>query len=172
MRLVLSALLHRRVTIRNIQCKSGAVAKSMITFAELMRRLCPGCSLEYSKSPLTWLTFEAPVVVGGEFSFDCGVSAPIPWIIEPLIILLSFAQQDAQLTLHGITNCDTSSIDTLRIVTLGNLNTLGFDASVEIIARGLPPRGGGCVKLTIHPVTSGNELKTCNWVSEGLITSV
>lgn len=108
---------------------------------------------------------------------DCGTSRPIGYFLEWAAVLAPFAKQELSLTLRGITTGEGDlGVDILRTVTLPLLSqflpqgtTFAAPLELRVLARGMPPAGGGSVQFRcpLLPTTSG--LKTLNFSDPGRI---
>lgn len=133
--------------------------------------LFAGTRIEINETGTT-LRFKPGVLIGGRITHDCGNSRAIGWFVEGILPLAPFCKEQLQLTLNGITHDDVDiTYDTLRSVTLPLLQNFGiFNASILVKARGVPPKGGGQVILSV-PIVRGS-LQSIYTVDEGLIKRV
>lgn len=118
------------------------------------------------------MRFKPGILIGGRVSHDCGLSRSVGWFIEGIIPLAPFCKDPLYLTLSGITHDEIDlSVDVLRAVTIPLLQNFGiYNVSFSIKKRGVPPKGGGLVELSV-PIVRGS-LQSVYLVDEGLIKRV
>lgn len=135
--------------------------------------------LPTSPSPLclagTTLRYRPGVLLGGaDVDHDCGLTRPIGWFVEPLLVLGLFGRKPLTVTLRGVTDGGRDpGIDLLRTCTLPLLRkmtglTVG-DGELKLLSRGLPPRGGGAVRLSLPAL---KELPPARFLDEGMVKRV
>jgi len=100
----------------------------------------------------TEVTFAPKGIKGGKHDIDIGTAGSIPLLLQCIMPAATRAENDLFLSIRGGTDVRWSpSIDYLRYVFLPAIAKMGYSAEVEVVRRGYYPRGGGLVKVTIHP---------------------
>ena len=83
---------------------------------------------------------------------DIGTAGSIPLILQALIPVVAISQKKLNLTIKGGTDVLWSpSIDYIQYVLREACSRMGIKFSLELGKRGYYPKGGGCVKLQVHP---------------------
>ncbi|KAF5751685.1 RNA 3'-terminal phosphate cyclase-like protein isoform X1 [Tripterygium wilfordii] len=122
----------------------------------------------------TKLRYKPGIITGGRnLVHDCGVSRSIGYFLEPLILVSLFGKKSITIRLKGITNDSKDPcVDTFRSTTLPLLKRFGVPSEgleLKIESRGVPPRGGGEVILSIPIVQS---LTAVSWIDEGMVKRI
>jgi RNA 3'-terminal phosphate cyclase (ATP) len=149
----LSAVTGIPVRITNIRAgRSDAGLKAQhVKAIQTVARLCRG---EHSgvTPGSTEVAFTPHEITGGSMRVDIGTAGSIPLLLQCVFPLATVARERISLHLIGGTDVEWSpSIDYIRYVFIPAISKLGFRGSVELIARGYYPRGGGVVKLELLP---------------------
>jgi RNA 3'-terminal phosphate cyclase (ATP) len=83
---------------------------------------------------------------------DIGTAGSIPLILQALIPVIAISQKKLNLTIKGGTNVLWSpSIDYIQHVLGEAYSRMGIKFSLGLSKRGYYPKGGGHVKLQVHP---------------------
>ncbi|KAI4385424.1 hypothetical protein MLD38_003451 [Melastoma candidum] len=144
-----------------------------VSLLRLFERLCDDCSVEINETG-TKFKYKPGIIMGGKIKeHDCGVSRSIGYFLEPLIVLGLFGKKPLSICLKGITDDPKDpSIDTFRSATLPLLKRFGVpdDAlKLKLVSRGVPPRGGGEILLSVPSVQS---LSAVTWTDEGIVKRI
>ncbi|CAG0881656.1 unnamed protein product, partial [Cyprideis torosa] len=156
-RLVLATLTGKPIRIRDIRSNSDepGLHEFEASFLRLLDKLTNGTVIKINETGTT-LTYQPGLLIGGKIDHSCCVQRSIGYYVEPLLYLGPFCKKPLDLTLHGVTNDDSDpSVDFIRqsflpVIKRFVVNDEGLD--IQLKKRGLPPAGGGEVKLTC-PVT-------------------
>ncbi|MEN6375832.1 MAG: RNA 3'-terminal phosphate cyclase [Smithella sp.] len=100
------------------------------------------------------LTLSPNRLKGGDIFYDIGTAGSTSLVFQTLIPALAFGcNQKSAVTLKGGTHVPFSpSFHYLNEVFAPMLSMLGMDVKFKIISYGFYPRGGGEVRMEIHPV--------------------
>lgn len=99
------------------------------------------------------VTFIPHEIQGGDYTADTGTAGSITLILQAFLPLTLFARAPIKVELRGGTDVKWSPpIDSFRFVFLPFLRDLGVSCDVNLIRRGHYPRGGGIVKVQLHPL--------------------
>jgi len=100
----------------------------------------------------TELRFRPDVLRGGEFTFDVGTAGSIALVVQAALPPALRCGEAVTMTVRGGTDTTQApTVDYLDQVLLPVLRTLGAQVSLEVLARGFFPRGGGEVRLRVEP---------------------
>ena len=89
---------------------------------------------------------------GGEYRFDVGTAGSVTLVLQAVLPALIAGGTPARLTVIGGTDVRWAPpIDYLREVLLPLVERMGVRVSIEVVRRGYYPRGGGEVRVEIHP---------------------
>jgi len=166
-RIVLSTLSGRPIRIDKIREAEGTDASQPSglqdfegNFLRLLEKFVNGCEIRINETATT-LRYTPGIIIGGEITHDCGTSRGIGYFVQPLLMLAPFAKQSLEATLTGVTNEQYDvGTDLLRTITLPMLRHFGLpDASLRIIRRGAPPKGGGELQLSVPVVRELNAVE-------------
>jgi RNA 3'-terminal phosphate cyclase-like protein len=140
-------------------------------FLRLIEAITDGTKIEINETG-TILRFKPGILIGGRHSHDCGLARSIGWFIEGILPLAPFCKDPLHLLLSGITHDEIDlSVDVLRAVTFPLLQNFGiYNVNFHIKKRGVPPKAGGLVELSI-PIIRGS-LQSVYLVDEGLVKRV
>jgi RNA 3'-terminal phosphate cyclase-like protein len=130
-----------------------------------------GTRIEINETGTT-LRFKPGVLTGGRVTHDCGLSRSIGWFIEGILPVAPFCKFPLELTFSGITNDDLDlSADILMNVTIPLLKNFGiYNVLFKIKKRGMPPKGGGLIELSVPPIRGS--LQSVYLVDEGIVSRV
>lgn len=100
----------------------------------------------------TQLTFKPEGIFGGHYTVDIGTAGSITLLMQCLMPAALMSSDTVILDITGGTDVTWSPpIDYLSHVMLPVLTSMGLDCSIELQNRGYYPRGGGRVRVEIHP---------------------
>lgn len=176
LRLLLSTLSSTPIIIDDIRANDTwpGLRPHEISLLRLIERVCDDCIVEINETG-TKLKYKPGIVMGGKYLVhDCGLSRSIGYFLEPLIVLGLFGKKPLSIRLKGITNDSKDpSVDTFRSTTLQIVKRFGVPAEgleLKIESRGVPPRGGGEVILSVPIVR--DSLTAVNWIDEGMVKRI
>ncbi len=106
------------------------------------------------------IIFEPKKIKGGSMVIDVGTAGSITLILQALLPVLSFAEEDSNVKLVGGTDVQWSPpIDYFNNVTLRALSLMGIRCKIKLIRRGHYPKGGGIVNAHIEPFSRLNKIE-------------
>ncbi len=150
----LSTITGKSIRITNIRAgrpKPGLMPQHL-TALKSVAQLC-NAHFDGLRLGSTEISFEPHELEGGDYEVDIGTAGSITLALQCLMIPAAFAKTPVNLTLKGGTDVPWSPpIDYFLNVTLPLLKSLGYKARAQLIQRGHYPRGGGIVKVNIHPI--------------------
>jgi RNA 3'-phosphate cyclase len=149
----LSALTGREVTIRNIRAKRGkpGLAAQHLTAVMGVATLCDG-DVEGAYVGSGSVTFRPGKVLGGSYELDVGTAGSITLVLQSCLLASLHAPTTTELEVRGGTNVQMSPpVDYYLNVLIPLLGRMGYDAQLELMARGFYPQGGGAVKAYMAP---------------------
>ncbi|KAK7319602.1 hypothetical protein RJT34_04325 [Clitoria ternatea] len=175
-RLLLATLSSTPILIDDIRADETwpGLRNHEISLLRLFETVCDDCHVEINETG-TKLKYKPGTIVGGRQhrAHDCGVSRSIAYFLEPLIVLCLFAKQPLTITLKGITNDSKDpSVDAFKSAALPILKRFGVPSEgleLKIESRGVPPKGGGEVVLSLPVVQS---LMAVHWIDEGFVKKI
>ncbi|MEN6488376.1 MAG: RNA 3'-terminal phosphate cyclase [Smithella sp.] len=119
----------------------------------------------------TDLSFSPNGLQGGDIFYNIGTAGSTSLVFQTLIPALAFGcNQKSTVTLKGGTHVPFSpSFQYLNEIFSPMLSMLGINVKLKIINYGFYPRGGGEVRLEIHPVKKVKPLKL---LERGMVTEL
>lgn len=175
-RLILSTVSSRPILIKNIRSsgEEPGLNDSEVILLKLFEKVSNGLTVEVDESG-TELSFNPGVLIGGKLEQDCGLKRSISYYLEVLLFLAPFCKYPLDVTLTGITNDDLDpGVDVLKTVHTSILRKFmkcseSSDVGINVLARGLKPKGGGSVnfKSVIRRV-----VKPIQWLDGGKIKRI
>lgn len=151
--LALSAITGRPVRIRNIRARRPrpGLAAQHLTGVEAARTLC-GAEVEGAKLGSTDLAFRPGPIIGGNHRFDVGTAGAITLVVQVVAPLALFARAPTTITVGGGTDVPWSPLaDYCDGIFLAHLRRLGARAHLEVLRRGVYPKGGGEARFHAEP---------------------
>jgi len=151
-RLVLSILSGKAIRITNMRSKDmdSGLNPSEMNLLKLVEKVTNGSDI-YVDQMGTRLQFKPGLPYGGQIEHDCGLHRSIVYSLELLVMLSPFCKHPVDARLTGITNDRVDpSVDAIKHSALAAMKPFfGFvdpeDLEINVVNRGLPPDGGGCV---------------------------
>ncbi|KAG6396020.1 hypothetical protein SASPL_142158 [Salvia splendens] len=175
LRLLLSTLSSTPIIIEDIRAEETlpGLRPYELSFLRLLEEVSDDCSVEINETG-TKFKYKPGIVMGGRhLVHDCGTLRSIGYFLEPLIVLGLFGKKPLTIKLKGITNDSKDpSVDTFQKTTLPILKQFGVPPEgleLKIVNRGVPPKGGGEVILSVPIV---KELEAAIWIDEGLVRRI
>ncbi|CAG2116659.1 unnamed protein product [Medioppia subpectinata] len=153
-RLVLSILSGRPMRVSGIRCKDmdRGLNDSEMNLLKLVEKVTNGSDI-YVDERGTRLMFKPGLPYGGHVDHDCGLTRSIVYSLELLLMLSPFCKHPIEARLTGVTNDRIDpSVDAIKHSAPAVMKPFfGYvdpeDLAIEVVSRGLPPDGGGCVTL-------------------------
>ncbi|GKV14078.1 hypothetical protein SLEP1_g24999 [Rubroshorea leprosula] len=174
-RLLLATLSSTPILIEDIRADEmlPGLRPHEISLLRLYEKVTDDCVIEINETG-TKFKYKPGIVMGGRnLVHDCGVTRSIGYFLEPLVVLGLFAKKPLSIRLKGITNDSKDpSIDTFLSTTLPLLKRFGVPSEglvLKIESRGVPPRGGGEVLLSVPVIQC---LTAVNWIDEGMVNRI
>ncbi|KAL1538658.1 putative RNA 3'-terminal phosphate cyclase-like protein [Salvia divinorum] len=175
LRLLLSTLSSTPIIIEDIRAEEtlSGLRPYELSFLRLLEKISDDCFVEINETGTKFKYKPGIVAGGGILVHDCGTLRSIGYFLEPLIVLGLFGKKPLTIKLTGVTNDSKDpSVDTFQKATLPILKQFGVPSEgleLKIENRGVPPRGGGVVILSVPIV---NELKAAIWIDEGMVRRI
>ena len=153
--LALSAMTGQPFELTNIRAgrsKSGLKAQHL-TAIEAWREIC-GAATNDVRIGSSFLKFSPGVIRPGTYHIDIGTAGSIALLLQALLLPLSFASKSTTLHLQGGTSGKWQApVEFYQLVLFPYLERL-VSLDLERIRLGYYPKGGGKVRLVIHPLLS------------------
>ena len=152
--LALSAITGKAVEVVNIRANrpNPGLATQHMHGVRAIARLC-NARVEGAELGSTRVRFEPGEITSQRLQIDIGTAGSISLILQLLLLPCAFSRGAVTLDVKGGTDVRWSPpIDYVKHVLLPVVAKLGFSASLEVLARGYYPKGGGRVRVTVSPV--------------------
>nr|CDS28000.1 RNA 3' terminal phosphate cyclase protein [Hymenolepis microstoma] len=157
-KIVLSVLTYKPIRIKNIRNKSKnpGVTSEEVDLLKLVNEISNGAIVRINDTGCN-VYFSPGTLIGGELVFKCSAKRGLGYYLEPLFLLCSFTKLPLHVTLNGVTNNSIDpSVDVIAQSWIPFLKDLLPEASkgalaLNIVKRGVPPKGGGQVVFTSKP---------------------
>ncbi len=151
----LSAISNIPVRIFNIRQNrpNPGLSHQHVNAIEALAQLCDAKVTGVIKGS-TCITFVPSAIRGGEYHVDIGTAGSISLLLQCILPVAIVADSPApvSITVRGGTDVRWSpTIAYMKHVTLAALSKMGVECTIVTIHRGYYPRGGGCVRLEVHP---------------------
>lgn len=123
-----------------------------LTAVQAAREICGG-QADGAQLGATRLTFAPGPVRGGEYDFAIGTAGSCTLVLQTLLPALLLADAPSSITIRGGThNPSAPPADFLQHAFLPLLARMGVRTTLDIVAHGFYPAGGGELKMTVEPV--------------------
>uniref|UniRef100_UPI00358E63D0 RNA 3'-terminal phosphate cyclase-like protein n=1 Tax=Myxine glutinosa TaxID=7769 RepID=UPI00358E63D0 len=151
-RLVLSALSKRPVRIWGIRegAESPGILEYEASLLRLLEKVTNGTRIEINSTG-THLSVCPGSLDGGVVEHTCPTGRSLGYWLEFLLCLAPFCRRPLRATLRGVTNgTDSPSADLIKATVRPALAAFGLDEGfdIQVLARGVLPKGGGEVTFT------------------------
>ena len=159
--LVLSVLTGKALRLTCIRAKrcSPGLKLQHLRLIEALARI-GNAHLEGAVIGSQSLVFEPRQAARCDSAIDIDTPGSITLLLQALFLPLSFSGRVSQLRLVGVTHAPRSpSYESFAWHWLPVLERAGYRADVDLQLTGFPPRGGGIVHATIHPVSAVEPLQ-------------
>lgn len=101
-----------------------------------------------------------------ELVADCGTAGALTLVLQSILPVLALGSRGAATRTQTVVTCKggtdvpfSPAMDYFRDVTLPNLSHFGVKASLEIVTRGIMPKGGGVVNVSCMPLARLEPMK-------------
>lgn len=159
--LVLSILTGKALRLKRIRARrfSPGLKPQHLRLIEIMARVS-NAYVEGAAIGSQSLVFEPRQAARWDGTIDIDTPGSITLLLQALFLPLSFSGQVSQLRLVGVTHAPRSpSYECLAWHWLPALERAGYRADADLQLTGFPPRGGGIVHASIHPVAAVQPLQ-------------
>jgi RNA 3'-phosphate cyclase len=157
--LALSAITGKSVLIRNVRARRTrpGLAAQHLTGVHAAQALC-GAEVEGANLGSTELAFRPGPIRGGPYRFDVGTAGAITLVVQVIAPIALFADAPTSVTITGGTDVHWSPLaDYCQGVFLAHLRQLGAQATLDVVRRGVYPKGGGEAHFQSAPWASGEK---------------
>jgi RNA 3'-terminal phosphate cyclase (ATP) len=155
--LALSAILGVGIRIDNIRAKrrNPGLAPQHLTCVQAAAKIC-GARVEGARIGSTQLTFIPGEIKPGRYLFDVAEKRPsagsVTLIFQAIYLPLALSDGESEVILRGGTHVPWSPpAHYLQQVFVPVASRFGLKADVEISKWGFYPKGGGEIRVKIHP---------------------
>ncbi len=140
-----------RVTnIRQGRKKTGLKAQHL-TALQVAQQMC-SAKVSGAKLGSDFLEFSPGQIKHGKYKADIGTAGSVTLLLQTLIPIAAFAKDTTTIELIGGTDVAWSmTVDYFKHVFCDYMSQLGLDVKLEILQRGMYPKGGGRVKVIVKP---------------------
>lgn len=150
----LSALTSKPIHIKNIRRNRPKTGLSFqhLNAIKAVLELCNASAdgLEIGSEDVF---FYPKSLKGGSFNIDIKTAGSITLVLQAFMIPAGFARSKVDITLKGGTDVKWAPpVDYMKNITLPLLESMGYNAKMDVVRRGHYPRGGGIVKVVIDPI--------------------
>lgn len=150
---ILTGKPFKLVNIRAGRPKPGLAAQhlaSVLAAAKLCRATYKGASLGSSV-----LVFEPGEVKAGKFEFKVGTAGAVGLVLQTIALPAALLGGAAsEFTIAGGTHVAYAPcFDFLKTTWCSFLKLMGVDLDMELLKPGFYPRGGGAIRVIVHPST-------------------
>ena len=155
-----AAVCGKTLRIFNIRAKrdNPGLRPQHLIAVKTVSTLCDGRvnGLEVGSQEITFIPSE---IKGGKINFSIGTAGSTTLVLQALIPVALFANEEVFVTLEGGTNNKWApQIDYLKNIFLPLIERTGAKIEIEIKQRGHYPKGGGKITAKISPVKSLNPI--------------
>jgi len=171
--IVLSSLLGEELHIDNIRAKRDKPGlrpqhlASVSACAELCDAEVKGATVNSQEI----IYKPRRTISGGDYRWDIGTAGSTTLLAATLLPVALFAESETTFTLSGGLFQDFApSAHHTQHVLLPTLAKMGITAGLEVIRPGYLPRGGGTIRVKVHPVSGA--IKPLRLPTRGEITRV
>jgi RNA 3'-terminal phosphate cyclase (ATP) len=151
--LALSAVLGRPVEIANIRAgrRNPGLQAQHLTGVRALAEICRA-GVRGAAPGSTELRFDPGPLQGGSYRFHVGTAGAISLVLQTILVPLAYAAGEASVGIAGGTHVPWSPpIHHVTEVLGPALAEFGLASSVELLAWGFYPRGGGEVRCRSRP---------------------
>ena len=169
--IALSCLSGKAVEVYNIRAnrpKPGLAAQHLKGIEAA--RLISNAEVEGLKLGSTRVVFKPKTLKGGNFRIDIGTAGSVTLILQTVLLPSMAAENESFFEIKGGTDVKWSPpVDYVSNVTFRALAELKAEVSMDVVARGYYPKGGGIVKVRVAPSKlEGKEFSTVECSVKGI----
>lgn len=151
--IALSCLTGEAVEVYNIRAnrpKPGLAAQHLKGIEAA--KLISDAEVEGLRLGSTKVVFKPKTLKGGNFKIDIGTAGSVTLILQTVLLPSMAAERDSFFEIKGGTDVKWSPpVDYVNNVTFRALSDLKAGVSMDVIARGYYPKGGGVVRVRVAP---------------------
>jgi len=151
--IALSCLTGEAVEVYNIRAnrpKPGLAAQHLKGIEAA--KLISDAEVEGLRLGSTKVVFKPKTLKGGNFNIDIGTAGSVTLILQTVLLPSMAAEKDSFFEIKGGTDVKWSPpVDYVNNVTFRALSDLRANVSMDVIARGYYPKGGGVVRVRVAP---------------------
>lgn len=169
--LAYSAILNRPVKIDRIRAgrKNPGLQPQHLKSIEALTKIT-GAETDGVHPGSDSITFIPGAITPGHHEFDIGTAGSVTLLLQALLLPLSFCQSSSTLILTGGTHVKWSPpFHYLNEVLFPALASMGIRVEAAIQRWGWYPKGGGRLRLEIHPTS---EIGTVSWNHRGSLMGI
>uniref|UniRef100_A0A0G4I2Z9 RNA 3'-terminal phosphate cyclase domain-containing protein n=1 Tax=Chromera velia CCMP2878 TaxID=1169474 RepID=A0A0G4I2Z9_9ALVE len=170
-----SVIFNRPVRVFNIRAKrkNPGLAAQHLASLQLVADVCGASDgFEGGYVGSCQIGLRPSKLEGGSFEADPGTAGSISLMIQASLPTLLFAGGETHLTLQGGTDVSFSpSVNYLAEALFPRLRQMGASVDMQVVKRGLFPKGGGKVKLQVQPLKEPLRPIELNGAFEGIDAS-
>ncbi|CAH1772764.1 unnamed protein product [Owenia fusiformis] len=155
----LSCLLVKRITVNNVRSSRSnpGLRPQHLMGLKLVAELCGGDLQGGAVGSRTVTLTPGKRIRAGSYCADTGTAGSICLLLQAALPCLLFGDGPSTLTLKGGTNAQMApQIDYFTMVFGPIAERFGVKFDCDIVKRGYYPKGGGEVRITIHPIKQLN----------------
>jgi len=159
--LSLSALTGKKFKIINIRGKreKGGLKAQHLTCIRALAKIC-SAKVQGDVLDSKELTFLPDKVLSGNYQFDIGTAGSTTLVLQTLLPALLFLNEPSELeVIGGTANPFAPPALDIQQVFLWHLEKIGIQVNFEVLKEGFYPKGGGKIKVVIHPCKELKEIK-------------
>jgi RNA 3'-terminal phosphate cyclase (GTP) len=151
--IAMSCITNKPIKIHNIRSgrsKPGLKAQHL-TGINAAAHIC-GAKITGNKLGSTEISFSPGSHQHGKFQFNVGTAGAVTLVLQTLVPIAAFGKDCSTFEIIGGTDVHFApTIDYFEHVFGRNLKIMGLDISVQEVYRGFYPKGGGKVRIVVHP---------------------
>jgi len=183
MRLVLSTLTGIPIRVKGIredEMERPGLSPAEVGLLRLLEKVTDGTKIEINETG-TSLRFRPGILVGsppyeGPMVHDCSVAdRTMTYFAEVLLMLAPFVRSPLQVVLRGSSEGkrEDITVDSLMNIGVPLLRKLtGVDVALQLVRRGMFPKGGGEIKLVTKNVLTIAGFKAIDLVEPGRVKRI
>jgi RNA 3'-terminal phosphate cyclase (GTP) len=149
----MSCITNKPIKIFNIRSgrdKPGLKAQHL-TGINAAAHIC-GAKVAGNQLRSTEITFAPGRHQHGKFQFNVGTAGSVTLVLQTLVPIAAFGKDCSTFEIIGGTDVHFApTIDYFEHVFGRNMKIMGLDIAVQEVYRGFYPKGGGKVRIVVHP---------------------
>ncbi|MBT3940447.1 RNA 3'-terminal phosphate cyclase [Candidatus Woesearchaeota archaeon] len=151
--IAMSAITNQPVRIVNIRKgrSQPGLRPQHVTGVNAAAKIC-GAKVRYNQLGSTELEFEPGKRMHGKFQFNVGTAGAVTLVLQTLVPVAAFGKDCSTFEIIGGTDVKFApTIDYFMHVFSRNMKIIGLNISTDEVRRGFFPKGGGKVRIVVHP---------------------